>query len=261
MMRNVRAAIVIGGGTFIEAMRSRLLWVAVAFAAVLVFMSVAGASVAVFERQRLIIDVGLGAASGLGGIVALAASVALLSGELQGRTAYVMLARPIARWAYVFGKFLGLWLAMVTVVVAMGLSTAAVFSTIFAGDIPDAFWPALYLTSIEMAVVVALALMFGTIAVPALAATYAAGVWIAGNMSDDILALAQRSKTDPSMRQVLAVVHALLPDLSRLSLRNQAANSLAVPDGYLVQGTSYGLTYAALLVCLAALVLTRRKAL
>lgn len=259
MMQSLRAAGIVGAGTFLEAMRSRLLWIAVVFAAVLVFLSVAAASVAVFERQRLIVDVGLAAASGLSGAVALAATVALLAGDLQGRAAYVVLARPLPRWSYVVGKFLGLWLAMVMVVITMGLSTAAVFATVFQGVIPTAFWPAVYLSTLEMAVVVALAVLFGTIAVPALAATYAAGVWLAGNMSEDILTLSLRAK-EPGMQSALATVHAFLPDLGKLSLRMQAANGLPVPDGYLLQGTLYSLTYAALLVVLGALIFTRRKA-
>jgi ABC-type transport system involved in multi-copper enzyme maturation permease subunit len=257
-LRASRAAAVLAVGTLLEALRSRLLWVTVVFAVVLVGMSVSAASVAIYERARLIVDVGLAAASGLGSLIAAAATITFFAGELRARTAYPVLARPLPRWSFVAGKFLGLWVAMLGVVAAMGVATAAVVWG-FEGAIPDAFWPALFLTGIEMAVVVAVALLFASLSSPALAATYTAALLIAGNLSQDIGALAARQPTDEA-RAVFGFIYQSLPDLARLSLRTQAANNLPVPGSYVALGTTYGLLYAACALGVSMVIFSRREA-
>lgn len=264
MTQTLRGVAVLGAATVLQAIRSRLLWVSVVFAVVMVGLSMSAAGVALYEQARIIVDTGLAAASGLGTAVALAATVSFFSSELKNRTAYVILARPIPRAAYIVGKFLGLWAAMILVVVAMGLATAAVVWT-FDDTVPAAFWASLTLTVLEMAVAIAVAQLFCTLSVPALAATYAAGVLLAGNMSSDIAALAHRMEAragGPTLAsQLMRGVFYLLPDLDKLSLRPQAANRLPVPDGYVLQGGLYALAYTALMLTLSSAIFSRRKAL
>ncbi|HET6346209.1 MAG TPA: ABC transporter permease subunit, partial [Myxococcota bacterium] len=207
---------------------------------------------------RLIVDVGLAAASGLGSVIAAAATISSFAGELRARTAYPVLARPLPRWSFVAGKFLGLWLAMLLVVAAMGIATAGVVWS-FAGRVPDAFWPALILSGVELAVVVAVSLLFASLSAPALAATFTAALLIAGNLSQDIATLASRQE-DGGARAALGFLYQALPDLARLSLRTQAANNLPVPTRYVGLGIGYGLLYAACALGVGMLVFARRRA-
>lgn len=254
-----RVTLVLTASTLIEALRSRLVWVSVVFSIILILASIAGASVALYEQARLIVDVGLAAASVVGSVVAMSASLVLFAQELQNHTAYVTLARPIARWHLLAGKFFGLWIALWIVVGIMGLSTAGVV-LLFHSALPPAFWPAIFLTGIEMGVVIGLALLLVTLCAPPLAATYGAALLLASNMSPDIIAMAERQKNS-YMAQLLQGVFYVLPDLGKLSLRPWVANALPVPPGFVAWGTLYGVSYAAALLIVAMLAFSRRRAL
>ncbi len=200
------------------------------------------------------------AASALGSLIAMSLAVVSFASELTRRTAYPLLARPIPRGAFVAGKYLGIVAAMEVVVVLMGLATA-VTVWLFGDPVPTAFWGSLWLTGIEILVVVAIALMFSTMTVPVLAATYTIGVVIVGNLAADVLRYALRLEQDEVLfGTVLHGFYFVFPDLEKLSLRSQAANNLAMPADFVMTGTGYGLAYACTTLLLAIIIFSRREA-
>jgi hypothetical protein len=260
MKRSMTGALVVAVATATEAIRNRLLLVGLFFAVVLVGLSVAAASVSIWERSRLIVDVGLAAASGLGSIMAVALSVSAFAGELRRRTAYTVLVRPISRWAFVLGKYLGVVVAMELVVTIMLLATALIVS-LYGDLVPAAFWACLWLTYVEIAVVCAIATLFSTLATPVLAATYAAALVLAGNLSDDVWRIAERAADEgnQSAAWLLRAAYWLLPDMQALSLRAQAANRLPIPDDFLLPATLYGAAYAACALLIGMWIFSRRR--
>ena len=259
MIQTGVAVLVVAWTTALEALRNRLLLVAVSFAVVLMGLSVAAASVSMGERARLILDVGLAAASGLGSIIAATLMITTFAGELQHRTAYVVLVRPLPRWAFVLGKFCGVLITMVSVVTLMILATAGIVR-LYGDAIPAALWGSLWLTYVEMAVVSAIALLFGTLAVPAMAATYTAGVIIAGNLTAELDAFATQLRADNAgLARLIKFTYYALPDLAELSLRSQTANNMPIPKGVILYGTQYGAAYTLTALALAMLVFGRRK--
>lgn len=251
---------IVAVSTLLEAVRKRLLMVSVVFSVVLVGLSVAAASVSIGEKGRLIIDVGLAAASGLGSAIALALAISSFAGEIRSRTAYPVLARPVQRWVFVLGKYLGNVAAMVLVVTIMLLATATIV-WLYGGHVGEAFWSSLWLTWMEMALVVSIALLFSTMASPTLAATYSVGIVLAGNLAGDILAIADRMQDKgKALGSVLRYAYYVVPDLQELSLRTQAANDLPAPSRFLLYGTLYALAYAACAVVIAMWIFSRRRA-
>ncbi len=260
-MKTLRATLAIAGGAFLEAIRNRLLLLSVLFALVLVGLSVSAASVSIGEQGRLIIDVGLAAASALGSAIALAVSVSSFAGELRRRTAYAVLARPLARSVFVLGKYLGIVLAMEILVALMVLATAGVV-WLYGDRVPAALWGSLWLTWVEMVVVVAVGMLFSTLATPMLAAAYAGGVVLAGNLAADLRGLAEDlAKKGESSGLVVEWGYYLLPDLQKLSLRTEAANDLPVSMDYLLLGSAYGVAYAGAALLVAMWIFTQRRSL
>jgi ABC-type transport system involved in multi-copper enzyme maturation permease subunit len=251
-MSALRSVQVIARMTLLEAIRNRLLLVVLAFGVVLVGMSVAAASVSVFERDRLIIDVGLAAASAFGSIIAIGLTITTFVNELQGRTAYITLSRPLPRYAFVLGKYFGVWLAMVGVVTLMILATALTVQ-LFGGQVGAALWGSLFLAWFEMALVCAIAMLFATLSSPVIAATYSAGFIVVGNLASEFLWVAERLEKKGNMAggQVMRFFYEVVPDLEKLSLRPQAANHLEVPEGFLGLAALYALSYATTLLLLA----------
>jgi ABC-type transport system involved in multi-copper enzyme maturation permease subunit len=260
-MSHLRSAAVIARATVREAVRNRILMVAVAFAVAVVALSVAAAAVSMGERVRLVVDVGLAAASGLGSVIAIALAVASFSRELERHTAYPVLARPVPRWTFVLGKYAGVVVALVLVVTAMLLATAVAVWML--GDaVPHAFWPGVLLAWLEMAVVASVAILFSCYTGPVLAATFSAGLVVAGNFVGELRSLAERLTSDGTLggAAVVRVLCHLLPDVQALSLRAQAANDLPAPPAFLGWAAAYAAAYAGVALVLAMLVFERRKA-
>ena len=245
MTSALRAALVIAASTWLQAVRNRVLVISVFFAVLLIATSLAAASLAHGERTRLIVDIGLAAQSALGAVMTLALAISVLSGDLRRRTAHAVLARPVPRWAFLAGKYLGVVAAMSGVVVLMALACAGTL-LLYGGAPTAAFWGSVWLTLAEVAVVGALALLFATVTAPVPAAAYTTAVVIAGNLSEDLRLFAGRFAQDgaPGLSRALEVAYYVLPDLQLLSLRSQAANALDVPPDFLMHATLYAAAYA-----------------
>ncbi|MBC7792396.1 MAG: ABC transporter permease [Clostridia bacterium] len=260
MRSELRSAAVIARITTLEAIRNKLLLVGLVFGVVLIALSLSAAAIAVGEKSRLICDVGLAAASAIGSIMTIALMVTSFSGELTKHTAYPVLARPIPRWAFILGKYVGVVVAMSAVVGVMILATAGTVAAY--GDTPPAaLWMQLPLALVEVALVASLALVFSTLATPALASCYSGGIVIAGNLAEQILEIARaKLHNDDSSGHILEGLYYILPDIQSLSVRSAAANTLLPPPGYVASGIGYGLCYAAMVVLLAMVIFERRKA-
>ena len=224
-------------------------------------MSVAASSVSFGEQSRMIVDLGLGAASLCGAAMAIALSISTNANDFTLGRAHLVLARPISRGTFLVGRFLGLWLTMAVVVTTMVCSAAAIV-WLYGDEVPVAMWGGLWLTVVEMAVVLAIGMLFSTLAIPSLAATYSVGMVLGGNLAGDIqtFATAMVARGD-ELGSVLRLAYYLLPDLQDLSLRAAAANAMPIPAGVVQSGTIYGLSYTAFLLLLAGLSLSRRRAL
>lgn len=258
-MSSLRGALVLAYSTLVEALRNRLFIVAILFGVVLVGMSVAAASVSIAERSRLIVDVGLAATSVLGSLIAVILSINTFASELKSHTAYPILARPIPRWGFILGKYLGVVSAMILIVSVMTVVTALTVK-LYGGQVPTALWGNLWLAWIEMALICAIAFAFSSLAVPALAASYSAGLIVAGNLSNDIQRFAERLVADGKpLGQFVRAAYYAMPDLQALSARLQAANDLPLPATYLLDGTLYGLAYAFGALCIAMWTFSARR--
>jgi ABC-type transport system involved in multi-copper enzyme maturation permease subunit len=259
MKQALKGILIVAAGTLLESVRSRILLVSLFFAVVLVGLSVAAASISLGEEGRLIVDVGLAAASALGSGIALSLAIASFAGELRQRTAYTVLARPIPRWAFVLGKHLGIVITIELLVLLMvGSTTLTLWG--YGAPVPSAMWACLWLTLVEMQLVVALATLFSAMTTPVLAAAFTVGMVLGGNLAGDIARFARRLEEDSLVTStLLRTLYYLLPDLGKLSMRTQAANDLPVDLTYLMYGTAYGLCYAAAALAIACWIFARRR--
>ncbi|MBI5511315.1 MAG: ABC transporter permease [Deltaproteobacteria bacterium] len=259
-MRNMLVGTaVVAAATLLEAVRNRILMIGLLFAVVLLGLSVAAASVSFGEESRLIIDVGLAASSVFGAAIAISLSIASFAGELRRHTAYPILARPIPRFAFVLGKYLGVVVTVVIVVAVMVAATATIV-TVYDAAPPSAFWASLVLTAVEVQLVVAVATLFSALTSPALAAAFSVGLVLAGNLAGDIQLFALRlSNKGVALGYWLQGLYYLLPDLQRLSARTQAANHLEVAANELVLNAAYGLGYGVAALVLACWLFDRRR--
>jgi ABC-type transport system involved in multi-copper enzyme maturation permease subunit len=255
-MTSLRAALAVAVMTFREAVRDRVLYLLLAFALVMIATSRLLALLTVGSEARIVADTGLAAIAFFGVLTGVVVGVSLITKEIEQRTAYTILARPLTRRTFVVGKYLGL---LTTVVVnAAVMSVGFVFLLLWRGEPVVPMLPALWLIAVELAVITALALFFSAVSTSSiLGILFTLAIYIAGHLVWSFPLLARRLAGTWGATAVMAVYH-VMPNLDRFNVRGEAVHGDPVSLGFLLAQTAYGAGWAILLVLAAALAFSRR---
>jgi ABC-type transport system involved in multi-copper enzyme maturation permease subunit len=172
----------------------------------------------------------------------------------------VMIAKPVSAAEFIVGKHWGLTGVLALLVAAM---TAIYWGLLWFQKIPV---PALSLgiaalfQLLELALITAVAILFGVLTSPILAMLLSLAVYLMGHLSRDLLTLG-KLVPDATFQQVTKALYLVLPDLSRLDWKNQAVYGLnLMPAPLELAGhAAYGLLYTALLLAIATFIFSRRQ--
>lgn len=239
-----------------ELVRSKLLYTLLLFAALLIFGSIFIAQLTLGSWQRIIVDVSLAAIEVVGALVAVLIGVSVVAGEVEKRTIYPTLAKPISRASFLFGRYAGLGAILALMVGAM--ATLLWLTLRFSGEpLPPAGLPAALLILVELWLLASASVFFSSFTTPILASAFALSLFLIGHLLSDLRAFAERSK-NPAARALVEAVAGVLPDLELLNLKGHAAVGLPVAAHSLAASTGYGLAYAAVLLLLSMAIFQRR---
>jgi ABC-type transport system involved in multi-copper enzyme maturation permease subunit len=244
------SATLIARNTFREVTRDRLLVGVLAAGAVLLAATQALSPLAVGEGLRLTVDLGLSGLSMLGMFVILVVGTGLVAKELERRTIYNLLSRPITRPAYLVGKWMGLCAALWVVVGVMALALCAVAAARGHAAHGPAVLEAAYMAALELTVMTALAVLFSALSTPVLSALYTLGVYVVGQWSYDLRAFA--AKSPAALRHALDAAASVVPNLPLFNLRTLAAGGQLAGWDHLAMATAYAALYAGCVLALAA---------
>jgi len=245
--------------TLQEALRDRLLYNLVVFAVLLVASSLTISQLTLGEQYRIIANIGTSATQIFGMLIAIFLGVGLVSREMDRRTCYPALARPISRAGFVAGKYLGL-LATLALNVALMAAATAVMLTIYRGEgsfLGGAFAATFALTFVQLGIAGALAVLFSTFSSPTLSAIFALSAVGAGFLFGEVRVF-WLSARQVQMKGLINVLDVLLPNLSLLDLKEAVTYGDPVTLGSVLARGAYGVGYAGVLLALAAVVFSRR---
>jgi len=248
--------IVIALNTFRENLRDKILYNLLLFAVLLVGASTVLADLSITEHYKIITDMGLAAINLVGVIIAIFVGIGLVSKEIERRTIYTIVARPISRAQFVVGKYLGL---IITLLVNVAIMLAVYLLTlwIYRAPVHWALLQAVQLIVVELMLVTAIALFFSTFSSATLSAIFTVGLYIIGHVTTDLRGLARKSHSE-AVQAVANGVYYLCPNLEVLNMKGQAAVGMAIPVSYQALATAYGLLYAGMLIAGACLIFRQR---
>ncbi|MGA3213797.1 MAG: ABC transporter permease subunit, partial [Terriglobales bacterium] len=178
--------------TYREAVRDRVLYNLVIFALLLVAASLLFGQISIGIERIILINLGLSAISIFGLFIAIFVGIGLVSKEIDKRTLYTVLARPVRRWEFIVGKFFGLagTLAVNTFFMAAGFFAALLFLTHRFHRADLWLLVAIYFIMLEFVIITALALLFSCYSSPLLAAIFAFALFVIGTFAEDLRAFA-----------------------------------------------------------------------
>jgi Cu-processing system permease protein len=241
-------AALIARNTYREATRDRVLAGMTVAGAVFLLLVQVLTPLALGEEKRLIVDLGLSAISMLGLLVVMMVGTSLVAKEIERRTIFSLLSRPIARPTYLIGKWAGLTAAVWTIAAVLGLALWGVLAARGMAQYGPAVAEATYLAALELAVVTAIAVMFSALSTPVLSALYTLGLYCVGQWSNDLRAFAEHFP--PALARFTEVICNLVPNLPLFNMRALAADALTTSVGHLGIATAYAALYC---VCVLAL--------
>ncbi len=246
----------IGLNTFREAIRDRVLYLLLVFALIIIGISRLLSLLTVGDEEKIIKDVGLSAISLFGVMTAVFVGVSLVFKEIERRTVYTLLAQPVLRSQFLFGKFLGLFSVLL---LNVGLMSVALFTLLLVrGEPPWSLLPAVLLIAVELAIVTAFALLFSSLTNPVLSSVWTFAVYAAGHLSWSLQML--RDKVPEGIaRWICDGLYWILPNLKRLDLKAQVVHGFEMPDGYVGLAAIYGLGYGVVIVALACWAFSRKE--
>jgi Cu-processing system permease protein len=265
----VRATGWIALNVFRESVRDKVLYNLVAFAVLLMGASFLIGQLTAGQDVKIIKDLGLAAISIFGLFIAVFIGIGLVSKEVERRSIYPLLAKPITRSQLVLGKYAGLLLTLAVNVTVMAAALYLVLgamlwfegSTLGKGLETPILDPGMLvqvgLTYVELAIVTAIALFFSTFSTPMLSAALTFGLFVAGRFSADLRNFNQ--VVDSRAAGWLASgLYWVLPNLAPYDVRADVVHGQTVAAGYVALSSLYAVLYIAVLLVAATAIFSRR---
>jgi ABC-type transport system involved in multi-copper enzyme maturation permease subunit len=265
----MRTAGIVAVAVFRESVRDKVFYNLVLFALLLVGASILIGQLTAGQDVKIIKDLGLAATSVFGVFVAIFVGISLVSKEVDRRSVYPLLAKPIRRSELIAGKYAGL---LLTLLVNMLVMTIALYTVLFflARGVPEniqrvwdapaldpALLKAIALIYVDVAVVTAVALFFSSYSSPMLSAIFTLGVYAAGQFSADLKHFDQIVSA-PAAVFVAKAAYYVLPDFSRFDVKLAVVHGVPVTGAYMMSAALYALAYVGALLFGAMTIFARR---
>jgi len=241
-----------------EAIRHRILYSILFFAVLMVGVSALFGAASIGDQVKYMKDFSLMSVSLFGVIIAVVLGVNLLHQELGKKTIVNILSKPVARWQFIVGKFLGLSATLALIVALMSAGVVGFFA-VQSGALDWGLVLAAGTSLLEIMVVTGVALFFSSLVVtPSLAGMFTAATFVAGR-SSGYLVYFLREDQAPGVQTVARVLYWILPRLDRFNLADRVVYGDVLEPSYLAALLGYSVAYVAVLLLLSILLFSRRE--
>jgi len=246
----------IAGITFKEAKRDRILYLLFFFAALGIVAARVLAILTVGDRVKIIKDVGLASISVFGVLMAILIGTGLVYKEIDKKTIFTLLAKPLHRAEFILGKFFGLVLTLFVMTLFMSLIFLAI---VFAHTLKfeGALLVAVGYIFLELVLITAVAVLFSSFSTPILSSLFALAFTLIGQLSWGLELIIKKMRPGVG-RTLVRALYTVLPDLENFNFKTEVVHGLPIPPGIYLSAFLYGVCYTAFILGLAILIFRRR---
>jgi ABC-type transport system involved in multi-copper enzyme maturation permease subunit len=257
---------------FKESVRDRVLYSIAAFALLLVAGAIAIGQITAGQDVKIIKDLGLATIEIAGAIMTIFIGVGLVSREIERRSIFSLLAKPLPRWEFIVGKYAGLVLTIVVNLWVMAFALWAVLGWMYwtspenvrlsweAPAVDPRLAIAVLLITAEMALLTAVAMFFSTFSSSALVSVgLTVGVFVAGLLSTDLRNFGDVVVVPEAVATMVSVIGWVLPAFSEFDVKSRIVHGLPVAGGFVWFTLGYAAVYVAALVGASVMLFARRE--
>lgn len=263
----------LASGTFGEAMRRKILLVFLFVALAIMIMGIAFASFAPTRDLVVTKSLGLGVIPLAGVFITIILGINLIPNEIERRTIYTILSKPVQRWQFLCGKFLGGLMTVLANIALMGIVFIALvtFKQIqyhqpFA-SVDRELLKGILMICFEMTLLGAVSIFFSVFLSPFVNFFLSFAVWFLGSISSFTESLASAGSDpdhprNPLVIAIFKVVHFIVPNFANYHVQNPIINPnqhITNQGLYITQNFAYAVVYTAILLTLGVLIFDRRE--
>lgn len=252
----MKRILVIALNTFKENLRDKILYNLVFFGLMLIGSAILLGSLTIGEQDKITKDLGLASINVFGVLIAIFVGIGLVSKEVEKRTIYSIIAKPIPRYQFLLGRYSGLALTLFvnTAIMTVGFILVLLLARV---NLDMGLMKAIGLIFLELLVIIAVAVMFSTFTTPTLSATFSLAFYVIGHLTEDLKALGDRLENN-LVSGVLNVLYYVLPNLEYFNIKSEAVHGAPISWNYLLITMSYGVTYVVFVMVAACIIFQRR---
>jgi ABC-type transport system involved in multi-copper enzyme maturation permease subunit len=245
----------IARNTFKEVLRDKVFYNLFVFALLMIGSALLLGTLTIGEQSKIIKDIGLASIDLFGVLIAIFVGVGLISKEIEKRTIYTIIAKPVHRYQFLLGRFAGLVFTMWVNTAVMLVAFCVIL--IVGGTSPDSgLMKAVGLMTVAQIIVLSAAMLFSTFTTPTLSGIFTLALYVIGELTPDLKTLSE--KLSGVSRGLLSGSYYLLPNLALFNVKGEAVHGVPITAGYMLTAIGYGVSYAAVVLLLSCFVFQRR---
>ncbi len=233
----MKKTLIVAKYTFVEVYRSKVM-ASIIFIAIGLLVAVYVASEFAYGApSKVALDFGFGLTSISNLVMAIFIGSTLLSKEIENRTLYMILSRPISRTSFMIGKVIGLSSVLIINTIILSLVSVGMYYYLGGQLNPLMFWTA-WFSIMESFVLMLFSIFFSLITSNALAVIYTIAVWIVGHTLSATLKL-MNTKAIPAFNYILKTFSSVVPDLDKINLKDLLIYKQSVPLEFIIKSQGY----------------------
>ncbi|MFA5645912.1 MAG: ABC transporter permease subunit [Candidatus Ratteibacteria bacterium] len=253
----MRKSWLIGVNTFRESMRNKTLYILLVIALIVIGASKLFSFLTAEEEMKMIKDVSFAAIEFFGALIAIFSALGAVAKEIDRRTIYTLLTKPISRNHFIFGKFIGV--ALVVLLNFVLISAFFFGLLLFKKTIPDIeIFKALLLIFLELILMSSITLALATVSSEAFALIFSFFLYIVGNLTSYGKQMVERAD-NIIMKGLADMLYTVVPNYANFNIRDKIVVGVPVSWLYLLKVGSYGIIYMVVVLCLALYFFQKRE--
>lgn len=251
----MRAIWAISSLTLKEAIRNKILYLLLVFSLLLIIFSWITGALTIGDEIKIMKDIGQSSIHFFGVLITIFIGMGLIFREMEKRTIYLILSKPVSRAQFLLGKFCGLAVTLLLVMSSM----VAIFYLLLLlkGDADPKLLLSFFMIYLEWLLLAGIALVFSAFSTPLLSTMMTLCAFFAGHLTESLLLLQKRVHSEVA-NLILSALYHVLPNLELFNIRNQVVHQLPLSSRMLLETTVYWLFYVATLLLLAILIFRRK---
>ena len=249
----------IARNTFREAVRDRVLYNLVLFALLMVGITPFIGRISIGIERIVLVNLGLAAITLFGVLIAIFIGIGLVAKEIEKKTLYTVLSRPVRRWEFIVGKYLGLvgTLIVNSAFMAVGLFLALLYIQHHLMRADATLLIALLFVALEFFLVTAIAILFSSFTTPTFSALFAFAIFVIGSFAGDLRAFTKL--TDGAEKWIVLALSYAVPNFSTFNVAARVAHGESLPGKLIIANISYAIAYSAAALAASIFIFERRN--